>query len=206
MPLLFEDNLNNSENLLPYNGEAYYYGKIFKTDESDHYLDYLLNHINWLNDQVIIYGKIITARRMVAWYGDNPYRYTYSKITREALPWTDELLFLKRRVEETSGESFNSCLLNLYHDGTEGMGWHRDNETELLREGAIASLSLGAERIFNFRHVKTTEKVNILLENGSLLVMKGKTQTYWAHQIPISKKIISPRINLTFRTIREQIL
>jgi alkylated DNA repair dioxygenase AlkB len=203
---LFEKKDRLIVNLLPYNGEAYYYGKIFEKNESSFYYKYLFNQINWLNDQVIIYGKLITTRRKTAWFGNKPYNYTYSKITRKALPWTNELLFLKKRVEQFSGETFNSCLLNLYHDGSEGMSWHRDAESDLIKDGAIASLSFGAERIFNFRNLKTSEKVNILLEDASLLIMKGKTQTYWAHQIPLSKKIRTPRINLTFRTICEEVL
>lgn len=193
--------INTLQNQLPYNGEVFYYGKVFNELSSPEYYNCLLNNIEWYNDQALIYGKLITTKRKVAWYGDESFNYTYSKITRKALIWTNELLELKQKIETISGEHFNSCLLNLYHTGDEGMAWHRDAEIDLKKDGAIASLSFGAERAFNFKHVKTNEKVSITLEHGSLLIMKGKTQTYWMHQIPLSKKIKTPRINLTFRTI-----
>jgi alkylated DNA repair dioxygenase AlkB len=110
-------------------------------------------------------------------------------------------LKLKDKIEEASGETYNSCLLNLYHNGEEGMGWHTDNEKELKKEGAIASISFGAPRKFCFKHKQTEEKVDLLLDHGSLLVMKGSTQSHWLHRLPPSKKINSLRINLTFRTI-----
>lgn len=117
------------------------------------------------------------------------------------MPWTRELLELKKLCEQESGETYNSCLLNLYHSGDEGMAWHSDGEKDLKRHGAIASLSLGAERRFAFKHKSTKQKVDVFLEKGSLLVMKGRTQEHWLHRLPPTKKVSSPRINLTFRTI-----
>ena len=81
------------------------------------------------------------------------------------------------------------------------MGWHADNEKELKKNSVIASVSLGAERKFSFKHKKNKEKIDLILGNGSLLVMKEQIQTHWMHQLPKSKKIKEPRINLTFRTI-----
>ena len=104
-------------------------------------------------------------------------------------------------VEKETGETFNSCLLNLYHSGDEGMAWHSDGEKDLKKNGAIGSLSFGAERKFSFKHKETKETVSIQLEHGSLLVMKGATQTNWLHRLPPTKRINQPRINLTFRTI-----
>ena len=123
------------------------------------------------------------------------------KIKRTALPWTDELLEIKRIVENQEPVEFNSCLLNFYHDGDDGMSWHSDNEKELEKNGVIASVSLGAERKFSFKHKRNKEKIDLILGNGSLLVMKEQIQTHWMHQLPKSKKISEPRINLTFRTI-----
>jgi alkylated DNA repair dioxygenase AlkB len=120
---------------------------------------------------------------------------------KKALPWTKELLELKKLVEKETGESFNSCLLNLYHDGTEGMAWHSDAEKDLKKNGAIASLSFGAERKFSFKHKLTKELVSLVLEHGSLLVMKDTTQSHWLHRLPPSAKHNKSRINLTFRTI-----
>jgi hypothetical protein len=157
--------------------------------------------IEWKNDEAILFGKKIITKRKVAWYGERPFEYTYSNTTKKALLWNEELVALKSMVEELSGETYNSCLLNLYHTGEEGMSWHSDAEPDLKPDGAIASLSLGAERIFKFKHKTTGDVVDIMLEHGSLLIMKGKTQKHWLHRLPPTKKALTPRINLTFRTI-----
>jgi alkylated DNA repair dioxygenase AlkB len=137
----------------------------------------------------------------VAWYGDIGYSYRYSGTSKTACAWTCELLELKELVQNQTNSTFNSCLLNLYRDGNEGMSWHSDDEKALGKDSTIASLSLGAERKFALRHKRTGETVSVVLEDGSLLLMKGATQTYWQHSLPKSKKITTPRINLTFRTI-----
>jgi alkylated DNA repair dioxygenase AlkB len=166
-------------------------------------LSCLLCSIEWKNDEIIIFNKKVMTKRKVAWYGSQSFDYTYSKITRSALPWTNELIDLKNRVEACSGETYNSCLLNLYHSGDEGMSWHSDSEKQLKKHGAIASVSLGAERQFIFKHKKTKQSHGLILQHGSLLVMRGMTQTHWLHRLPPTKKISSPRVNLTFRTINE---
>ena len=170
---------------------------------ADDYFEKLMQNIAWENDQAIILGRQITTKRKVAWYGDQGYEYTYSNVNRYALPWTVELLELRQRVQQLTGERFNSCLLNLYHTGEEGMAWHSDDETDLKKNGAIASLSFGAERKFAFKHKQSKEKVELYLEHGSLLVMKDTTQSHWLHRLPPTKKVTTARINLTFRTIVE---
>lgn len=200
---LFENNFDSSINLLPYDGTVNYYGVIFKSDEANFYYDALLKSIEWKNDEAIIFGKKYITKRKVAWYGDLPYEYAYSNTTKKALPWTNELLELKLRIEKETGELYNSCLLNLYHNGDEGMAWHSDAEKDLKKNGAIGSLSFGAERKFSFKHKENKETVSVLLEHGSLLVMKHQTQTHWLHRLPPTKKIFQPRVNLTFRTINE---
>ena len=141
-------------NLLPKDGVAEYYGPILPIEKADIYFDSLLRNIEWQRDKVVLFGKTIETQRKVAWYGDQHYDYTYSNTTKQARPWALELQQLKRIVEHQSGESFNSCLLNLYHDGSESVSWHSDGEKELKKFGAIASLSLGAERKFSFKHKK----------------------------------------------------
>lgn len=188
-------------NLLPHDGIVNYYGVIFSPQESQHYLHTLLNTIAWQNDEAIIFGRKIITKRKVAWYGDQPFQYTYSKTTKSALPWTDALATLKSIAEQRTGETFNSCLLNLYHTGSEGMAWHCDEERELKKNGAIASLSFGAVRKFALKHKETKEKVAVVLAHGSLLVMRGTTQTHWLHRLPPTKRVTTPRVNLTFRTI-----
>ena len=198
---LFDFPADPSINLLPGDGIVHYYGKMMTSEESGAMAEALLNRIEWRNDEAVIYGKRIITKRKVAWYGDQPFSYTYSKTTKTALPWTPALLILKNLAEKHSGETYNSCLLNLYHDGSEGMAWHSDGEKDLRKNGAIASLSFGAERKFCFKHKHSGEKIDVFLEAGSLLVMKGETQTHWLHRLPPSTKIHQPRINLTFRTI-----
>ncbi|WP_269227725.1 alpha-ketoglutarate-dependent dioxygenase AlkB family protein [Flavobacterium eburneipallidum] len=198
---LFSSETDRSKNILPKDGTVNYYGKLLTDQQANHYFDALMNTIEWKNDQAIIFGKLIVTKRKVAWYGDTDFEYTYSNISKRALPWTTELLELKSLAEANSGETFNSCLLNLYHTGDEGMAWHSDAEKDLKKNGAIGSMSFGAERKFAFKHKETKETVSILLEHGSLLVMKDTTQTHWLHRLPPTKLINKPRINLTFRTI-----
>ncbi|SMD05177.1 alpha-ketoglutarate-dependent dioxygenase AlkB family protein [Pedobacter africanus] len=198
---LFNTEFTDSQNLLPYEGTVLYYGKLMPADRANRYLNALLNNIEWKNDEAIILGKHIFTKRKVAWYGDQEFEYTYSNTTKRALPWTAELLELKAIAEEKTGESFNSCLLNLYHTGDEGMAWHSDGEKDLKKNGAIGSLSFGAERKFSFKHKQTKENISLILGHGSLLVMKDATQTNWLHRLPPTKLVHKPRVNLTFRTI-----
>jgi alkylated DNA repair dioxygenase AlkB len=198
---LFADELGKDRNLLPKDGIVNYYGKVVPGKQADFYFNALLKNIEWKNDEAVIFGKHIITKRKVAWYGDNNFEYTYSNTTKQALAWTKELLELKAVVEEKTGETYNSCLLNLYHTGDEGMAWHSDAEKDLKKNGAIGSFSFGAERKFAFKHKQTKETISLILEHGSLLVMKGETQTNWLHRLPPGTKIKQPRINLTFRTI-----
>jgi alkylated DNA repair dioxygenase AlkB len=192
---------DSTTNLLPCDGIVNYFGPILSTAETNFFYQTLLREIPWKNDQAVIFGKHIITARKVAWYGDSNFSYAYSGTRKQALMWTRELIALKKIVEAQTGSSFNSCLLNLYHDGNEGMAWHSDDEKSLHQNSAIASISLGAEREFRFKHKRLDEKISILLESGSLLIMKDCTQTHWLHSIPKSKMIKNPRINLTFRNM-----
>ncbi|HWK59650.1 MAG TPA: alpha-ketoglutarate-dependent dioxygenase AlkB [Parapedobacter sp.] len=200
---LFNQTIDKHSNWLPYDGTVNYYGRLLSRERADHYLNRLLETIEWRNDEAVIFGKKIITKRKVAWYGDAPYEYTYSNITKRALNWTVELLELRALIQRETGERFNSCLLNLYHSGDEGMAWHSDGETDLKKDGAIGSLSFGAERKFAFKHKQSKAKVELVLEHGSLLVMKDATQTHWLHRLPPTKKITAPRVNLTFRSMVE---
>ncbi|MFT5602268.1 MAG: alkylated DNA repair dioxygenase AlkB [Flavobacteriales bacterium] len=200
---LFDEPKFPTKNLLPYDGIVNYYGKVMNFAEATRFQNLLMKNIEWRNDEAIIFGKKIITKRKVAWYGEKAFDYTYSKNTKKALLWTPELIELKSIIEKQSGETFNSCLLNLYHDGSEGMAWHSDGEKQLKTNGAIASLSFGAERKFAFKHKESKDKIDLVLEHGSLLIMKGATQTHWLHRLPPTTGISTPRINLTFRTIDE---
>lgn len=196
---LFSNHIDSSVNLLPKDGTVNYFGTVFPSKKANAYYDYLLHQIEWKNDEAIIFGKHFITKRKVAWYAEIPYNYTYSNITKKALLFTPELLALKKIAEEKTGATYNSCLLNLYHDGNEGMAWHSDDEKMLAHHSAIASLTFGAERKFAFKHKQTGEVIAMQLEHGSLLVMKDATQTHWLHRLPKTTKVSTPRINLTFR-------
>lgn len=198
---LFSD--NQISNLLPYGGTVFYYGKVLSLDQANYYFNELYNTIQWKNDEAVVFGKHIITNRKVGWYGDKPFNYTYSNTTKKALIWTKELLLLKQLAEEKTEATYNSCLVNLYHDGNEGMAWHSDGEKMLQKNGAIASLSFGAERKFSFKHKESKATISLILEHGSLLVMKDETQTNWMHRLPPTTLVKRPRINLTFRTIVE---
>ncbi len=186
-------------NLLPHDGTVNYFGPILSATDSADIYQTLLNNIPWSHDEVVIFGKRIVTAREVAWFGDAGLSYRYSGTTKHPEPWTPELIKLKKLAEHLSDCSFNSCLLNLYHNGGEGMGWHSDDEKSIVRDSAIASISLGAEREFRLKHKRTDDKVSVVLESGSLLVMKDSTQRHWLHSIPKTKRVTTPRINLTFR-------
>ena len=188
-------------NLLPQDGQVCYYGKIFPEEVAIQNFQRLLQEIDWKHDEVMIFGKKIVTGRKTAWYGEEEFEYTYSKMTKKAALFLPGLQDLRRKVEEVTGLNFNSCLLNLYNSGNEGMGWHSDAEAELGKEPPIASLSFGAGRKFALKHKMSKEKVEVFLENGSLLLMQGITQKFWQHSLPKTKKVTEPRINLTFRNI-----
>lgn len=189
----------NIPNIINQDGQAHYFGIIVNAEQKHTYFNELLNKIEWTNEKLIMFGKEITTKRKVAFYGDSLMSYTYSNKTKQALAWTPLLLGIKNLTTSFTGSHYNACLLNLYHDGEEGMGWHSDDEKEIIPNSSIASLSFGAERKFAIKHKTTKETHSILLENGSLFEMLGSFQKHWLHSMPKSKKIIAPRINLTFR-------
>ena len=195
-------NMNNTAiSLLPHDGEAIYYPSDLLPLSNPSWLDILTDSIAWSNDTVKMFGKTLTLHRKSAWYGDSGAAYSYSGIRREPLQWTEELLMIKKSCEEVSNATFNSVLCNYYHDGKDGMGWHCDDERELGKEPIIVSVSFGAERIFAFKHRNSKERINIRLEHGSMLIMRGQTQHSWQHALPKSTIVHEPRINLTFRNI-----
>lgn len=194
--------MKESENILPQDGEAIYLEKFFDKDQSTKLFNALKSDIQWQQQEIKMFGKLIQMPRLTAWYGDAGVNYTYSGLKNEPNKWTKELLLIKKIIEEKLGYKFNSVLLNLYRDGKDSMGWHKDDEKELGPNPVICSISFGESRIFKFRHEKN-KKLNfdLELEDGSVLLMKGETQHHWYHSIPKTKKVVKPRINLTFRLI-----
>jgi alkylated DNA repair dioxygenase AlkB len=194
MSLLFE-----SENLLPKDGIAIYHGVVFNEKDAKQIFKELCDSIPWKQDEVVMFGKKIMTKRKVAWYADAGITYTYAGVKKSGLQWTESLLRIKQKVEVINGARYNACLLNLYHEGEEGMGWHQDNEKEMVATSSIASLSFGAVRKFAFKHATTNERLDIELAHGSLLDMKGEIQAHWYHSLPKTMRVKQMRINLTFR-------
>ena len=176
--------IEKNRNLLPKNGELYYNQDFLDPNSALQYIPKLLEQVSFKNDESIVFGKHYTMNRLVGWVGDERFSYGYAQIRRDAEPWTESLLKLKDLVENATQTKFNSCLLNYYPTGEDGMGWHSDNEKELGLNPSIASLSLGSDRKFSFKHVKTKEKLDLHLVNGSLLLMVGEIQHYWKHCLP----------------------
>ncbi|MEP7253236.1 MAG: alpha-ketoglutarate-dependent dioxygenase AlkB [Ginsengibacter sp.] len=176
----------------------------FSKSASDNLYSRLLSDIKWMETKIVVYGKEHDTPRLTTWYGDPGADYTYSGLKMNPFSWTQDLLFIKDKVDKATGVTFNSVLLNLYRSGKDSVGWHRDNEKEFGINPVIASVSFGETRPFHLKHKfkKDEEKVIIPLTHGSLLIMKGTTQHHWEHQIPKTAKDISPRINLTFRIIK----
>ena len=191
----------DSQNILPYDGEVYYEKCIWDNLKAENLFREMQQHLHWQHDELMMFGKKITTNRKVAWYGDKTYTYTYSRTTKTALLWHPLLLPIREKTETVSNASFNACLCNFYHHGNEGMTWHSDNDKEFGLNPTIASLSFGAERTFSFRHKITKEVISIILESGSVLLMKSNTLSHWVHALPKSAKIKDPRINLTFRLV-----
>ena len=193
--------ISTSKSLLPYDGEAIYVPSDSLDIPKKNWLFLLSESIDWAHDTVTMFGTTLTLKRKSAWYGNEGAHYRYSGIQRLPLPWITPLIELKEHCELIADTTFNSVLCNFYHDGNDGMGWHRDNEPELGINPIIVSMSFGAERTFSFKHRITKERVNLILEDGSILIMRGATQSAWMHSLPKRSKIYEPRINLTFRTI-----
>lgn len=198
---LFALDRDPRRNLLPADGEVYDHGCLYRDEEAAELFAALRETVPWQHDELVIAGKRLVTARQVAWFGDREKAYHYSGATKLAQPWTPLLTQVKERVEAAVGSPFNACLLNLYMSGDEGMSWHSDDEGALGRLPTIASLSLGATRRFDFRHKGDRRKVSLMLEGGQLIVMTGATQHHWQHALPKTKRVRTPRINLTFRTI-----
>jgi len=172
----------------------------FDADEALTLFDALRAEIRWEQHWVRIRGWEVDCPRLSGWEGDAA--YTYSGITFRPAPWTPQVAAVRRRIEAATGEAFNSVLANLYRDGADRLGWHADDEPELGPAPVIASASFGAPRRFLLRPKRGGASVPIVLEPGSLLVMRGPTQRHWLHSIPATRRPVGPRINLTFRRIR----
>ncbi|XMO87113.1 alpha-ketoglutarate-dependent dioxygenase AlkB [Algibacter sp. AS12] len=196
--MLFKSDIN----LNLRDAEIAYYPDFFNESEATNFFKNLLNEVKWQQDSITIYGKTHLQPRLTCFYANNTNTYKYSNITMQPDPFNDDVLLIKSKIESHLKVKFTSCLANLYRNGNDSNGWHADNEKELGKNPIIASVSFGAERVFNLKHkVDKSLKAKLNLQHGSLLLMQGATQDNWLHQIPKTKKIIGKRINLTFRII-----
>lgn len=191
------------KSLLNQNGKVIFYPNLFSESEADQLYSELYTKINWQQESLKIYGKAVPLPRLTAWYGEK--QYAYSGIVMQPQAWTETLLLIKSRIEPFAKTQFNSVLLNLYRDGSDSVSWHSDDEPELGKNPIIGSVSFGASRRFSFKHRynKNLNRIDVELNHGSFLLMAGETQHFWLHQIGKTKRSLTPRINLTFRTIYE---
>lgn len=206
---LFEDPVpstqgiaKQAERVILENGEYVFIPGFFNKPESDYYFKTLRENVEWKQEAMSMYGKTIDFPRLIVWYGNEARPYSFSGVTLQPSPWTKELLEIKDRIEPLAKVSFNSLLLNLYRSGQDSVGWHSDAEPGLGKNPVIASVSFGAARKFQLRHVHTKEKIELELTPGSLLIMQGELQHHWQHQVPKTSKPIGERINLTFRVMK----
>ena len=191
-----------TDNILPYDGQVHDLGVIIDYPSPLFYN--LVTELPWQADVVTLFGKTHLTTRQIVWMSDSDIDYQYSGHVRQTIPWTNTILSIKQHIEQRLSDigieaDFNSCLLNYYPSGHDGMGYHADDEPELGAQPLIASLSLGATRKFVFKHKKTQDKVALYLESGQLIVMRGDTQTFWKHSITKTTTVADGRISLTFR-------
>ncbi|WP_111683758.1 alpha-ketoglutarate-dependent dioxygenase AlkB family protein [Winogradskyella tangerina] len=195
---------NEKQHLILPNAELIYIPKAFNQSEADDFYHRINNETNWRHDDITVFGKTYKQPRLTALFGDSDQPYGYSNIVMHPKPFTSTLQEIKSKVETLSQVHFNTLLINLYRDGNDSNGWHADNEKELGKNPIIASVSFGEARPFHFKHrTLKNERYKLNLEHGSLLVMKGEMQHFWLHQIAKTKKEIKPRINLTFRNVKQ---
>lgn len=200
---LFDSEASESRELLPYDGSMVYRPGFLSPKDSFELMAGLMEEVPWEERAITVFGRTVMQPRLACWYGD--VAYSYSGITLEPRAWLPRLLRLKSLVESAAGAQFNSVLVNLYRHGSDSMGWHADDEPELGAEPCIASISVGQVRRFRIRHRESKETVALDLESGSLLVMSGRSQQCWMHEVPKSRRITEPRINLTFRYVQQKL-
>lgn len=196
---LFDSETSEPRQLLPGDGSMLYQSHFLSSSESAELMAGLVDEVPWEARPITVFGRTVMQPRLACWFGD--VSYSYSGITLEPRSWSPRLAHVKAGVEDATGQQFNSVLVNLYRDGNDSMGWHADDEAELGPEPFIASVSVGCTRRFRIRHRESKETIEIALEPGSLLTMSGLSQRYWMHEVPKSKRVVEPRINLTFRYV-----
>ena len=192
-----------AQQFLPFDGTATLYHDFLDAQFAMRAFNQIRDESQWEQPEITIFGNTVLEPRLSTWHNELGEGYKYSGVMRRAQPLSKTLSDIRKRCSEVTNTPFNSALVNFYRNGQDGVGWHSDNEACNGPEPTIASVSLGATRRFDMRHRKTGETIKIQLESGSLLVMAGKSQQYWVHQVAKTKRVHEPRINLTFRCVIE---
>lgn len=186
-------------------GDVVFWPGYFRSSFASQLFDSLRSgtSVRWRQDDIVMFGRRVPQPRLTAWIADPGVTYRYSGLTLEPQDWPSPLDELRMRLATDLQTRLNSVLVNLYRNGDDAMGWHRDNETVLGPEPVIASLSLGETRFFDLRHRHYREKrlavQRFELRSGDLIVMRGATQQNWHHRVPKQKARNGARINLSFR-------
>ena len=192
-----------TQQFLPFDGTATLFKDFLSADFAAQAFNQIKTENDWEQPEITIFGNTVLEPRLSTWHNELGEGYKYSGVMRRAQPFSEILSDIRNRCAEVTNATFNSVLVNFYRNGQDGLGWHSDNEACNGPEPTIASVSLGATRRFDMRHRKTGETIKIQLESGSLLVMAGKSQHCWVHQVAKTKRVHEPRINLTFRCVIE---
>ena len=199
---LFSDNNSPWQSKLP-DAELSYYPSFWSKEEADMLFLKLLDEIPWRQDPITVFGKTYPQPRRTSLHSINNEPYSYSGIKMNPEPMSKTLNTILLKIKSVEKNVFTSVLLNQYRDGKDSNGWHSDDEKELGTNPIIASVSLGEKRFFHLKHKKNkNQRLKIKLQHGSLLIMGGKMQENWQHQIAKTRREIGSRINLTFRKIK----
>ena len=201
--MVTEITTNKKEFRIPLrDAEIWFYTDFLNAEDANFYFNTFKNQVHWQQEEIKLFGKKHLQPRLTALFGNNEKKYSYSNIKMQPQSFPQDLLEIKKKVEATAAMEFTTCLINYYRSGRDSIGWHADDEKELGKNPPIASISLGAIRMFHLKHKKLTDlRYKIALPSGSLLLMKGPTQHFWLHQIPKTSKSTGERINLTFRRL-----
>lgn len=181
-----------------------YWPSFYPTLQADEYLAALIYDVSWSEDHFYAFDRRINIPRLQAWYADPGIQYSYSNNLLTQQGWLPLLLTIRQAIEQQVQHPFNSVLLTYYRNGNDSVSWHADDEAELGPQPWIASLSLGASRLFQYRHKQTGQIETMSLHHGDLLLMHPGFQYHWQHQVPQQSNITEPRINLTFRFVTER--
>jgi alkylated DNA repair dioxygenase AlkB len=192
---------HDGEQSLPPGGRLRYWSGSLEPGQADGWLSELRGKLDWAQRSITLFGRLVLQPRLVAFHGDCGLCYRYSGSTLRAQGWSGPLEQIRDHLDKLLDRRFNSVLCNWYRDGNDCMGWHADNEPELGPCPLIASVSFGQSRRFLLKPRQGDQRIELMLEHGSILVMDGDLQRHWLHQLPRMRKVDADRINLTFRTI-----